>query len=326
MKTIRWGIVGPGDIAEKFARAVKNVEGACVAAVASRSEERGKAFAEKFGIEHVFTGYEAMAESDTVDAVYVCTPQRFHFPCSELFLKNGKHVLCEKPMCVNTNQILALRDIAKEKNLFLMEAMWTRFLPAINEVKSIIASGEIGEVRGIEADFSFGIPKEVNSKLFDVNLAGGATLDVGVYSLNFASIFLGDDHEKLYAVSDVKEGVDLHTVILIKYKNGAIANLSAGIGLNKPKGAYIYGTKGHIFVPVFFAAYEFFVTVGDETRNIKKPPMAGGFEEEIIDACNCIRAGKPESDVMPIAQSIRISRQMDEVRRQIGVRYDFAGE
>lgn len=326
MKQIRWGIAGPGDIAEKFAHAVKNVEGAHVAAVASRSEERGKAFAEKFGIEHVFTGYEAMAESDTVDAVYVCTPQRFHFPCSELFLKNGKHVLCEKPLCVNTNQILSLQGIAKEKNLFLMEAMWTRFLPAINEAKSIIASGEIGEVRGVEADFSFGIPKDANPKLFDVSLAGGATLDVGVYSLTFASIFLGDDYEKLYAVSDVKEGVDLHTEVLIKYKDGVIASLSAGIGLKKPEGAYIYGTKGHIFVPAFFGARELFVTVGGEVRNIKKPPIGGGFEEEIIEACSCIRAGKSESDVMPIEQSIRIARQMDEIRRQIGVRYDFAGE
>jgi predicted dehydrogenase len=326
MKEVRWGIVGPGDIANKFARAVANVEGATVTAVASRSMEKGKAFAEKYGIEHVFEGYDKMAESDVIDAVYICTPHRFHYEIAKMYLEKGKHALVEKSMCVNTEQVLDLQKCAKEKNLFLMEAMWTRFLPALHEVRQVIESGEIGEVRALEADFSFGIPVEVNSKLFDVNLAGGTTLDVGVYSLTFASMFLGDDYEKLYAVADVKEGVDLHTVILLKYKNGAIANVSGGIGVNKPRGAYIYGTKGHIFVPTFFAASEYTVKTENEERRVRKPPIAGGFEEEIIDACNCIRNGKTESDIMPVEQSVRICRQMDEVRRQIGVRYDFAGE
>ena len=326
MKEVRWGIVGPGDIANKFARAVANVEGATVTAVASRSMEKGKAFAEKYGIEHVFEGYDKMAESDVIDAVYICTPHRFHYEIAKMYLEKGKHALVEKSMCVNTEQVLDLQKCAKEKNLFLMEAMWTRFLPALHEVREVIESGEIGEVRALEADFSFGIPVEVNSKLFDVNLAGGTTLDVGVYSLTFASMFLGDDYEKLYAVADVKNGVDLHTVILLKYKNGAIANVSGGIGVNKPRGAYIYGTKGHIFVPTFFAASEYTVKTENEERRVRKPPIAGGFEEEIIDACNCIRNGKTESDIMPVEQSVRICRQMDEVRRQIGVRYDFAGE
>ncbi|MBQ3109684.1 MAG: Gfo/Idh/MocA family oxidoreductase [Clostridia bacterium] len=326
MKEVRWGIAGPGDIANKFARAVANVEGATVTAVASRSMEKGEEFAKKYGIEHVFEGYDKMAESDVIDAVYICTPHRFHYEIAKMYLEKGKHVLCEKSICVNEEQILDLQKCAKDKNLFLMEAMWTRFLPALKEVRQVIESGEIGEIRAVEADFCFGIPTEANPKLFDVSLAGGATLDVGVYSLTFASMFLGDDYEKLYAVADVKEGVDLHTVILIKYKNGAIANLSGGIGVNKPEGAYIYGTKGQIFVPAFFAASEYDVVIDNETKHVKKPPIAGGFEEEIIEACSCIRNGKTESDIMPVEQSVRICRQMDEVRRQIGVRYDFAGE
>lgn len=326
MKEVRWGIVGPGDIANKFAQAVKNVEGATVTAVASRTFEKGEAFAKKYGIEHVFEGYDKMAESDVIDAVYICTPHRFHYEIAKMYLEKGKHALIEKSMCVKTEQILDLQECAKKKGLFLMEAMWTRFLPALHEVREVIESGEIGEIKGIEADFSFGIPVEVNPKLFDVNLAGGTTLDVGVYALTFASMFLGDDHEKLYAVADVKDGVDLHTVILIKYPNGAIANVSGGIGVNKPRGAYIYGTKGHIFVPTFFAASEYYVRTSQEERHVRKPPIAGGFEEEIIEACNCIRNGKTESDIMPVEQSIRICRQMDEVRRQIGVKYAFAGE
>ena len=130
MKEIRWGIVGPGDIANKFAHAVKNVDGAVVSAVASRSMEKGEEFAKKYGIENVFCGYDKMAESDVIDAAYICTPHRFHYEIAKMYLENGKHVLIEKSMCVNTEQILDLQKCAKEKGLFLMEAMWTRFLPA----------------------------------------------------------------------------------------------------------------------------------------------------------------------------------------------------
>ena len=131
MKKIRWGIVGPGEIANKFAKAIKNVKEASLVAVASRSEDKGKAFAEKYDIEKVFCGYEAMAESDAVDAVYIATPHPFHKPCAELFLNFGKHVLCEKPICVNAKEAEALSICAGKNNVFLMEAMWTRFIPSI---------------------------------------------------------------------------------------------------------------------------------------------------------------------------------------------------
>ena len=133
MKKVRWGIVGPGNIANKFAKAIKNVETAELVAVAARSKEKGKIFAETYGIKNVFTGYEKMAESDLVDAVYIATPHPFHKPNAKMFLSAKKHVLCEKPVCVNAYQAENLKECAKENNVFLMEAMWTRFLPAINE-------------------------------------------------------------------------------------------------------------------------------------------------------------------------------------------------
>ena len=158
MKKIRWGIVGPGNIANKFAVAIKNVECAELAAVAARSMEKGSEFAARYGIPKVFGGYDAMAASDEVDAVYIATPHPFHKPCAELCLKAGKHVLCEKPLCINEAQAVALKECAKEHGVFLMEAMWTRFLPAVKEACAIVASGAIGEVMGLTVRISSRTP------------------------------------------------------------------------------------------------------------------------------------------------------------------------
>lgn len=323
MKRIRWGIAGPGNIARRFAQAVKNVEGAQLAAVVSRDKERGEAFAADFGIPLVFDGYEAMAASGAVDAVYIATPHPFHAPCAELFLKAGKHVLCEKPMCVNAAQAERMKTLAAENGVFLMEAMWTRFLPAIAEAKKIVDRGDIGEIMGIEADFCYRTEWGTIPRLFRPELAGGGLLDVGVYCLHFTSIFLGSAPESVTAVAHTKEGVDLHTTVLLKYKNGAVANLSSAIGITKPETGYIYGTRGYICLPCFYGAQELQVHTGDGVTAIRREYLGNGFEEEILEACRCIREGKLQSDTMPIDETIAILRQRDTVRQQIGIRYPF---
>lgn len=323
MKTIRWGVAGPGNIARRFAQAAKNVEGAQLVAVASRDPGRGKAFAETFGIPHIFNSYEAMAASDAVDAVYIATPHPFHAPCAELFLKAGKHVLCEKPMCVNAEQAERLKACAGENGVFLMEAMWTRFLPAILEAKRIVDRGDIGEVMGIEADFCYRTEWGTIPRLFLPELAGGGLLDVGVYCLHFASIFLGSAPESVTAVAHTQEGVDLHTNMVLNYPNGAIANLTSAIGVTKPETGYIYGTKGYICLPCFYGAQELQVHTGDGVTAIRREYLGNGFEEEIIEVCRCIRVGKLQSDTMPVDETVAILRQMDTVRQQIGIRYPF---
>ena len=204
-----------------------------------------------------------------------------------------------------------------------MEAMWTRFLPAIKEAKEVIESGEIGEVLGIEADFCYRIEPEEDSKVFKNEIAGGSLLDVGVYGLHFAAIFLGNKPESICASANVQNGVDMHTSVALKYKSGAIAQISSAINLQKPETAYIYGTEGHIYLPNFYGAQEIFVAVGGDARYIEKSSIGDGFEEEIIEVCDCIRAGKLQSDILPLDESIAIVKQMDEVRRQIGVAYPF---
>ncbi len=322
-KTIRWGILGPGTIANKFAKAIKNVEGAELVAVASRSMETANAFALKYDIPNAFEGYEAMANSDLIDAVYVATPHPFHKPCAEIFLNSKKHVLCEKPVCVNAKDAESLNECAKGNGVFLMEAMWTRFLPAVNEAINVAKSGRIGEIRGIRADFCYNSPPEEDPKLYKKDMAGGSLLDVGVYALNFARLFLGDDIEKTTAVSDIKDGVDRHTNVLIKYKNGAIAQLSSAIDVQKSETAFVYGTKGHLEIPTFYGAQEFFINVGTNAEHIERKSIGDGFEEEIIEVCDCIRKGKTKSDIMPMEESIKILEQMDEIREQIGLKYPF---
>ena len=326
MKKIRWGIVGPGSIANRFALAVKNVACAELVAVTSREESRAQAFAEKHGIPNVFCGYESMAASDQVDAVYIATPHPFHKPCAELFLNAGKHVLCEKPVCVNADEAQKLKKCAERNGVFLMEAMWTRFLPAILEAQEIVKRGDIGEVLGIEADFCYTSTPKGAPRLYLGELAGGSLLDVGVYCLHFAALFLGNAPETLVALADTDGAVDLHTHMLLKYKNGAIANLTSAINVKKPETAYIYGTKGHIYLPCFYGAQELFVTVGKHTEHIVKEYIGNGFEEEIIEVCRCIAEGKLQSDIMPMEESITMMQQMDEIRRQIGIRYPFENE
>ncbi len=326
MKTVRWGIAGPGNIANKFAEAVKNVEGASLCAVASRSIEKSTEFAKKHSIENVFSSYEDMAKSDTIDAVYVSTIHPFHKPCTELFLNAKKHVLCEKPICINANQAKELFECAKKNNMFLMEAMWTRFIPAVKETKEMLERKEIGKVMALEADFCYRETPESCAMLFDNSLAGGGLLDVGIYPLNLSAYLLGNNPKELNATAHTDGGVDIHTQMTLMYDDGVISSLSCAIGVEKPATAYIYGTDGYIMLPMFYGASEIVLVKNGDEKHIDMPFMGNGFEEEIIEVCDCIRQGKNESSIMPHSESLAILSQMDDIRRQIGIKYPLEGE
>ena len=321
MKKIRWGIVGPGRIAQKFASAIKNVAEAELVAVASRSKERADIFATEFGIPKVFESYEEMAASTEVDAVYVATPHPFHKPCSELFLNAKKHVLCEKPLCINAYEARSLCDCAKQNGVFLMEAMWTRFLPAIIEAQKRVAAGEIGELRAISADFCGNVERVEDSRLFQNELGGGSLLDVGIYSISAACFFAGYDVDSIHSHCRVEEGVDTHAAVILGYKNGTTAIATSAITVQKPESAYVYGSEGSIFLPSFYRAQTLVLRKNGVETVIEKPSIGGGFEEEIIEACRCIAAGKLQSDVHPWSDSIKVMEIMDTVRRQNGIVY-----
>lgn len=322
MKKIRWGIAGPGIIAKKFAEAINNVSDAELVAVASRSYDRAETFAKEYNIDNVFSSYEEMAESDLIDVVYVSTIHPYHESVAEIFLNAKKHVLCEKPMCVNAFQAKRLIDCAVKNGVFLMEAMWSRFLPAVIAAERVVTGGEIGDVVGLSADFCYSIEVEEDPKLFENSLSGGSLLDVGVYALHIADMFVKANLKQIEAVSNIQDGVDYHTQMLLKYDNGSIADLSSAIKLEKPFSCYVYGTKGHIYLPDFYKADRFTVSIngGDKREEIY---LYGdnGFEFEIEEVCRCVRENKTQSGILPFSKTIEIIEQMDKIRNQIGLKY-----
>ena len=326
MRKLKFAIAGPGNIARKFAAAAKNLTEVELYAVASRSRERAVEFAEKYGIPTVFDSYEALAACPEVDCVYVATPHPFHKSCAEIFLNAKKHVISEKPLCINTAQAEALIACAEQNGVFLMEAMWTRFLPAIKEMLALIEEGAIGQVRGLTADFCYNISQNEDSKMFKPELAGGGTLDVGVYALHLAAMVLGTDATAISAMGTVDHGCDSHMQALLQYQGGAIAAVSSATRLQKPADAFIYGTKGYIKVPNFYTASGFTLVRGAKVEEHTYPFLGNGFEEEILEAVRCIGAGMKESDIHPLSRTLAVIGQMDSIRKMIGVSYPLEGE
>lgn len=322
-KKIRFGIVGTGTIAHRFANAIKNVENAEVVSVASRTKENGEKFGDEFGIPVRFDSYEKMAQSDVIDAAYIAVPHSGHIGCSCLMMNNGKHVLCEKPMAVNTAEAEEMFRCAEENNVLLMEAMWARLVPGTLKMLELVENGVLGDILGVEGKFCYTMDEdEMDHHVFKPENGGGSLLDVGVYGLNFASWYLGKDVAEINAQSDIYNGVDSHTCALIKYRSGAIADISSAILLRKPNEGYVYGSKGYAHLRRFYAPQEIEIHLNSgETETIATPYAGNGFEEQITHFSECVINGLKESPVVTPEQTLYITRQMDEIRKMTGVVY-----
>ncbi len=320
---VRFGIVGTGTIAHRFAEAIKNVPEAELVAVASRTNENAQKFGDEFNIPVRFAGYEKMAQSDVIDAAYIAVPHSGHIGCSCLMMRGGKHVICEKPMAVNTREAEEMFSCAKENNVLLVEAMWARLVPGTIKLLQLVEDGVLGEIRGVEGKFCYTMDEdEMDHHVFKVENGGGSLLDVGVYGLNFASWYLGKDVEEINAQSDFYNGTDSHTCAIIKYKNGAIAELSSATLLRKPNEGYVYGTKGYAHVNRFYAPQEIELVLNDGRRETIATPYKGnGFEEQIAHFCECVSNGLTESPVVTPEQTLYITKQMDKIRKIVGVVY-----
>lgn len=325
MKTnkIRFGIVGTGTIAHRFAQTVRNVEGAELVAVASRTKENAESFGDEFAIPYRFESYEKMAQSDVIDAAYIAVPHSGHIGCSCLMMNNGKHVLCEKPMAVNLGEAEEMFRCAKENGVLLMEAMWARLVPGTLKMLELVENGVFGDILGVEGKFCYTMDEdEMDHHVFKSENGGGSLLDVGVYGLNFASWYLGKDVVKTDAQSDIYNGVDSHTCILMKYKSGAIADISSAILLRKPNEGCVYGTKGYAHLRRFYAPQEIEIYLNNGERETIATPYAGnGFEEQIAHFCECVNLGLTESPVVTHEQTLYITGQMDNIRKMTGIVY-----
>ncbi len=328
MQNIKWGIMGCGGIANLFATSLQALEQGTLLAGASRTPGRAAEFAEKHGIVQVYTDYEALVSDPDIDAVYIATTHNFHFENAKLCLENGKHVLCEKPFTVNAAQTLELIELAREKNRFMMEAVWTRFLPGIGKLQDVLAEGTIGEVLTVKADFSIdGSGFGPGHRLRNKALAGGALLDLGIYPITFAALVFGEQPSRIQSSVVLGDtGVDDRAFYLFDYENGRRAQLSSSFTHHAPVEGIVCGTKGYIRMPWFLAAQELeIVREGEEPERLKFPYGEGeNFTFEIAHAMECIAAGKMESEILPLSETYAMMQTMDTLRAQWGLKY--AGE
>lgn len=322
---IRWGILGPGGIAHKFADALKAIPDAEITAVGSRDLQRADIFAGTFDVPHRHGSYLELANNSEVDVVYVATPHPFHKACAMLCLEAGKAVLCEKPLTVDADQAEALIACAREHKQFLMEAMWTRFIPVMVKVREWLAAGVIGEPRMLTADFGNRVEltaENMKGRLFALELAGGALLDIGVYTVSLASMVFGAPTEITSLAHIGETGVDEQAAVLLGYDAGQIASLSCAITTRTSQDARIFGTKGSIYIPNFSRAISATLEVlGKEPVQIEIPFTGNGFEYQVLEVIKCLRAGKLESDVMPLDESLSIIKTMDVARAEWGLEY-----
>ena len=323
--TIRWGVAGTGGIAERFATAMTSVEGGSVVAVASRTRERAEAFGEPRGIARRHRSYEALAADPDVDAVYVATPHSRHESDTLLFLEAGKHVLCEKPLALNAAQVARMVATAQARNLFLMEAIWSRFLPAYVALADLLDAGRLGTIRQVEASFGFAMPMERSHRLYDPALGGGALLDLGMYPLQLCSWVLGPP-DRIQAEGHVGEtGVDEQVAAVLHHPGGAIGVVQAAIRCNLRCDARIVGDAGTVHLPAFMHCPEHLVvTTAQGQERIDAGWEGDGLRFQVDEVHRCLSTGAIESPGVPHEESLRLASAMDEIRRHLGVSY--AGE
>lgn len=325
VKKIRWGIMGTGWIAEKFAEDLAHVGNGEGLAAGSRTKESAAKFAEKFGLPRAYGSYEELVNDPDIDAIYVATPHPYHRDNVLTALNAGKAVLCEKPFTVNSAELEQLISSAKQQNLFLMEAMWTRFLPPIVQVRKWLEEGRIGEVKLVKAEFGFRSDWNPQGRLLNPQLGGGALLDAGIYPVSFASMIFGTEPEKVWSSADIGEtGVDEKFSILLDYGKGRTATLNGAVRLDLTNDAYIHGTEGTIHIPSFLNATEAVLRVtGQEEEKFTDGRLSTGYSFEAEEVGRCLLEGLTESPAITLDESLGILKLLDAIRAQWGLKYPF---
>ncbi len=321
---IRWGILGPGHIAEKFAEALNHTAGVVLEAVASRDPARAAAFAGKYGCGRYFGDYISLAEDPSVDVIYIATPHGFHLEHALLCLERGKPLLIEKPLTLSGAETSKLTDTARQKNLFVMEAMWTRFLPVIRTAEKLIREGRIGDLRMVTADFCFRGTQNPEGRLYNMRLGGGSLLDVGVYPLSLFQLLLGNPEKILSTARLAAGGADETCQAILQYPGARSAQMISGISFDSPVTATISGTEGMIQIPArWYRAGALSLEPRGEARQAFSCPVAfNGFEYQIREVVRCLDEGVLESPDWPHSMVLDRFKTMDLIREQCGIRYD----
>lgn len=305
----RFGIIGAGGIAGRFCDAMQLVDGAAVTAVSSKSTERAKAFAESNHIDAYYGDYAQMLTQQPLDAVYIATTHNFHFENILLCLQHNMPVICEKPLVLTKKQAEEVFKIAREKNLFVMEAMWSHFLPCVRKAKQWIEEGRIGEV--VSASYTFAFAPEESHRVFNPAIGGGAMYDIGVYCVEGLLNFINKPLQKVTpVVTRHKNGVDLTDHVLLQFDN-CVGTVTCSIETNMPTDCAIYGTKGAIFLPDAINAQHCRMKLFDGTVETFEAAHENGFQFEIMEAIDCIRKGLIESPTIPHAETVLCAEIFD---------------
>lgn len=324
--SLQWGIIGLGNIAHHFCKDLQLVANTSISAVASRSTDKAKNFAAQYGVAKYYGDYSELLIDSNVDIVYIATPHHSHAEWSIEAMNAGKHVLCEKPLAVNQSEVKAMIKAAQRNKVFLMEALWSRFNPSVSACINMAKSEYyIGRVNRLYADFNFHREATDDHRLFNMDLAGGALLDVGIYPAFLAYSIFGVPDRILASARFHRTGTDLQTSAIFQYKN-ATANISCGFDSQSDMQAKIYGTKGQILIePRWHEAQSYTLQhdLSGRTVNIKHPTIGKGFTYEIEECVRCIAEGKLESKKWSWQNSLELVQILDEIRRQIGLKYPF---
>lgn len=324
MKNLRWGIIGTGKVAQDFAKDFNHSKMGQLRAVASRRKETADAFAMQLDIELAFVDYFSLINSDEVDVIYIAVPHHLHFNIAKSCLLAGKAVLCEKPMSINAHQTKELIKLAQDNQVFLMEALWSRFNPTIEQVIEWVEDGEIGELNSIQASFNFVAPTDPNHRLLNKALAGGALLDVGIYPIFLAQLFWGkpDFVQNQAVIGDTD--VDVFEQILLGWESGQLASLEASIISHSPNRAILSGTKGYIEIDHnwFMSKSCRLVSYANNENAVEFDYPGMGYQFEIDEVNRCLNEGLLQSPNHSWEDSLRLIETMDEIRNDIGLFYE----
>lgn len=325
-KIIRWGILGCGHIARKFATDLLLVPDAKLVAVGSRSQEKANAFGADFGVEHRHGSYEALAADPDVDVIYIATPHSLHQHDTMLCLQQGKAVLCEKPFALNAAQATAMIALAREKKVFLMEALWSKFLPQYATLQELIRQGKLGTIKSVLVNFGFRPLPPISPRLYEPALGGGSVMDIGIYNAFLALGVLGKPDTIEATMTPAATGVDEQCAVLFRYRDGAMAQLFSTFATDLANEADICGTEGRLRLTTRFfdtqARLEWFPGRTD-TRELMEVPKADGlgYHYEARHVNDCLRKGLTESPLMTFADTLLLMETLDAIRKAAGIRY-----
>lgn len=322
-ESVRWGILGTGGIAHAFATALMDTPGATLAAVGSRSVESAEKFGREFGSPAAYGSYQALCDAPGIDIIYIGTPHPLHAENTIMALGGGKAVLCEKPFAMNLLQAEKMVALAREKKLFLMEAMWTRYMPALAELRRIVASGEIGPPRQLHADFGFHAPSDPAHRVNNRELGGGALLDLGIYPLSIATAIMGPVKQVQALAEMSATGVDAQTGFTLLHEGGGMSVCSCSLLAKTPDELTVSGPLGRVRMDAMFhRSPSLTVTPATgEASVIPTPYLGNGYVHEAIEASRCVREGLLESPGMTLDETLALMRLLDTIRAQIGLQY-----